>query len=108
MLNGTYQYLDAGAFEQVPRHPVSRQSLRQGTISRNAIYGPGFSGLDATVSKRMSINEKHRMEVRVEFFNATNHTNLGGMERNILRSHFGRLRSASPGRATQLSLRYEF
>ncbi len=108
MLNGTYQYLDAGAFEQVPRHPVSRQSLRQGTISRNAIYGPGFSGLDATVSKRMSINEKHRMEVRVEFFNAANHTNLGGMQTNILSSQFGRLRSASPGRATQLSLRYEF
>ena len=106
--NGTYQYLDAGAFEQVPRHPVSRQSLRQGTISRNAIYGPGFSGLDATVSKRMSINEKHRMEVRVEFFNAANHTNLGGMQTNILSSQFGRLRSASPGRATQLSLRYEF
>lgn len=106
--NGTYQYLDTGAFEQVPRHAVSRQSLRQGSLSRNALYGPGFSGLDATINKRVFINENHRLEVRVELFNATNHTNLGGMQRNILSSQFGRLRSASPGRATQLSLRYEF
>lgn len=106
--NGTYQYLDAAAFEQVPRHPASRQSLRQGTLGRNAIYGPGFSGLDATIQKRVFLNEKHRMEVRVELFNATNHTNLGGMQRNTRSSQFGRLRSALPGRATQLSLRYEF
>lgn len=106
--NGTYQFLDTGAFERVPRHDVSRQSLRQGSLSRNAIYGPGFSGLDATINKRVFINENHRLEVRVELFNATNHTNLGGMQRNILSSQFGRLRSASPGRATQLSLRYEF
>ncbi len=106
--NGTYQYLDVGAFSQVDRHPVSRQSLRQGSLSRNAIYGPGFSGLDATINKRVFLNENHRLEVRVEFFNATNHTNLGGMQTNILSSQFGRLRSANPGRATQLSLRYEF
>ena len=87
--NGTYQYLDVGAFSQVDRHPVSRQSLRQGSLSRNAIYGPGFSGLDATINKRVFLNENHRLELRVELFNATNHTNLGGMQTNILSSQFG-------------------
>ncbi len=106
--NGRYQYLDTAAFEQVPRHDVSRQSLRQGTLGRNAIYGPGFSGMDATIQKSLFLNEKHRMEFRVDFFNATNHTNFGGIQRNTRSSQFGRITSTLPGRATQLSLRYEF
>ena len=106
--NGTYQYLERAAFEQVPRHEVSLQSLRQGTLGRNAIYGPGFAGLDATLQKSVFLRERHRMEFRVELFNATNHTNLGGIQTNTRSSQFGRLRSALPGRATQLSLRYEF
>ena len=107
-VNGIYQYLDKAAFEQVERHPVSRQSLRQGTLGRNAIYGPGFAGLDATFQKRLSINERHRMEFRVDLFNATNHTNFGGIQRNTRSSQFGRITSTLPGRATQLSVRYEF
>ena len=106
--NGTYQYLDKGAFMQVDRHPVSLQSLRQGTLGRNAIYGPGFSGLDATIQKSMYVNEKHRIELRVDLFNATNHTNFGGIQRNTRSSQFGRITSTLPGRTTQLSLRYEF
>ena len=106
--NGIYQYLDPAAFQQVDRHPVSSQSLRQGTLGRNAIYGPGFSGLDATIQKSVFVGERHRMEIRMDLFNATNHTTFGGIQTNTRSSQFGRIRRTSPGRATQLSLRYEF
>ena len=106
--NGIYQYLDPAAFQQVDRHPVSSQSLRQGTLGRNAIYGPGFSGLDATLQKSVFVGERHRMEIRVDLFNATNHTTFRSIQTNTRSSQFGRIRGTGPGRATQLSLRYEF
>ena len=89
---------------------ISLPSLagRQGTLSRNAIYGPGFGVLDASIQKNIFLNEKHRLQFRVEFFNFTNHTNFGSVQRNIRSGQFGRITSTRPGRETQLSLRYDF
>ena len=69
LANGTYQYLNVDAFAAVDRHPASGQSLRQGTLSRNAIYGPGFGILDASIQKNIFLSEKHRLQLRVELFN---------------------------------------
>jgi len=100
--------LDPTAFAQVDRNPASGQSLRQGTLSRNALYGPGFAGLDASIQKNIFLNEKHRLQFRVELFNATNHTNFQRVQTNIRSGQFGRITRTRPGRETQLSLRYDF
>jgi hypothetical protein len=108
LANGTYQYLNVDAFAAVDRHPDSGQSLRQGTLSRNAIYGPGFGILDASIQKNIFLSEKHRLQLRVELFNATNHTNFQSVQTNIRSGQFGRITRTRPGRQTQLSLRYDF
>jgi len=108
LANGTYQYLNVDAFAAVDRHPESGQSLRQGTLSRNAIYGPGFGILDASIQKNIFLSEKHRLQLRVELFNATNHTNFQSVQTNIRSGQFGRITRTRPGRQTQLSLRYDF
>ena len=108
LANGTYQYLDPTAFAQIDRNPDSGQSLRQGTLGRNALYGPGFVGLDASIHKNIFLNEKHRLQFRVELFNATNHTNFQRIQTNIRSGQFGRITRTRPGRETQLSLRYDF
>ncbi len=96
------------AFEAVDRFADSGQSLRQGTLGRNALYGPGFGILDASIQKNVFLSEKHRLQFRVELFNATNHTNFQGVQANIRSGQFGRITSTRPGRQTQLSLRYDF
>jgi Carboxypeptidase regulatory-like domain len=47
-----------------------------GTMSRNAVVGPGFLNLDLSAIKRTKITERIGTEFRVEAFNILNHPNF--------------------------------
>jgi hypothetical protein len=47
-----------------------------GTMSRNAVVGPGFLNLDVSAIKRTKITERVGTEFRVEAFNVLNHPNF--------------------------------
>jgi hypothetical protein len=47
-----------------------------GNVSRDSLTGPGYNDLDLSLSKTTRINERARVQLRAEFFNVFNHTNL--------------------------------
>jgi hypothetical protein len=64
---------------------------------------------DIGVTREIPIAEKAQFQVRGEFFNAFNHTNLGTPNRFVNTSSFGSITEvSSPGREIQLSARISF
>ena len=80
-----------------------------GNVGRNSVYGPGLETLDLGIVREFSLAEKARLEMRGEFFNALNHTNLDTPNRFVNTANFGSITDAStPGREIQVSGRISF
>ncbi len=56
--------------------PCSGPNIFGGDLSRNQIYGPGYSSVDMSVLKTIPITERVKAQFRVEFFNLFNRINL--------------------------------
>jgi len=63
------QYFNPNAFIQ----PLAGT---YGNTGRNILQGPGLAGLDLSLLKKISISEGLNLQLRGEFFNVLNHTNL--------------------------------
>jgi hypothetical protein len=48
-----------------------------GNVSRNCLNGPGLISVDVAFAKDFRLSERLALQVRGEFFNLPNHTNLG-------------------------------
>jgi hypothetical protein len=60
-----------------------------GNLERNAVLGPRFDTLDASVSKRMSLTTRLRIQLQADIFNVLNHPNLGQPGRIVGSPNFG-------------------
>ena len=93
----------------IPRRSPRRPPIPMATSGRNSVYGPGMQTMDLGFVRDFSLAEKARFEMRGEFFNALNHTNLGTPNRFVNTSSFGSITEVStPGREIQLSARLSF
>ena len=54
-----------------------------GDLGRNAIYGPGYSNVDFSLTKNTRITERVGVQIRAEFFNLFNHPNFAVPNHNI-------------------------
>jgi hypothetical protein len=80
-----------------------------GNAGRNSVYGPGLQTLDVAVVRVFAVTEKLRFQIRGEFFNALNHTNLDAPNRFVNEPQFGTITMAStPAREVQLGARLSF
>jgi hypothetical protein len=81
-----------------------------GNAGRNILFAPGLNDIDVALSKSFPWGsvETRRLQIRSEFFNALNHTNLGVPQNSIDSPAFGTITSAAPGREIQLGARLEF
>ena len=85
-----------------------------GTAGRNVVTGPPFSNLDFSLSRTIPFGvEHHRLQIRGEFFNVTNHPNLDIPDHVFGSPTFGQVLSANawgnrPPRQIQLGLKYVF
>jgi hypothetical protein len=104
----TLQYLNGAAFAKVPVVTVSGSTEQPGTLGRDAIFGPGDWNVNLSLAKNLYFTERHRLQLRVDMFNALNHTNLSGVVTNSLAPNFGRFTSTLGARVTQFNLRYSF
>lgn len=102
------QYMNRAAFANVPLNSVSRLPVRPGNVGRNALYGPGWFDLGATLAKSLEFTESLRLQFRVEMFNALNQTYFSGIQSNINQANFGRFTSTRGARVVQLGARLTF
>ena len=103
----TLLYLNPAAFVAVPLATASGASIRPGNVGRYALNAPGAWTLDATLGKNFQLVERVRLQLRGDFFNAFNHTNLGGLVTDVSKATFGQLTSAS-SRSVQIGARLSF
>jgi hypothetical protein len=91
---------------QVLANPALRT---YGTVPRNFFRGPGRSNLDFAISKSTSlIRDGLKLEARIEFFNALNHTEFLNPSTNIQDYFFGQITQTASPRIIQLGLRLNF
>lgn len=98
---GTAQWFNTAAFAVAPQFTV-------GNSSRNPVRGPGFRNLDLALIRRMSINEKVRVEFRAEVFNLSNTPPLSAPNVVLGTPGFGSITSAGDPRVLQFALKAMF
>jgi hypothetical protein len=77
----------------------------------NNLTGPGFTNVDLSVYKRVKIDERFRVEVRMEAYNALNEMNWANPTVDVTKSDFGRTNlqaSGYYGRQLQFSAKLYF
>jgi hypothetical protein len=81
-----------------------------GNAGRNILFGPALQNFDLGLARAFHWGsaESHRVQIRAEFFNALNHTNLGLPVNSIDSPAFGSITTAAPGREIQMGARVEF
>jgi Carboxypeptidase regulatory-like domain len=79
-----------------------------GNVGRDALRGPGFLGVDASLSRIIHLRERWRVEARFEAFNAVNHVNLNNPNTNLTSSTFGTITAAGDPRILQFAMKLHF
>ena len=79
-----------------------------GTSGRNAYEGPGTRNVDLSLVRSFRFAETHRIEARIEAFNAFNWFRLGNPVTALNNANFGRIQSASDPRIMQFAMKYSF
>ena len=82
-----------------------------GNVSRGFFRGPGFTNLDMAIEKNTRITETTNLQLRLEAYNAFNHTNFANPNNNVDSSNFGRItaiRSFTNSRLVQLGAKFTF
>jgi hypothetical protein len=114
--------LNPAAFALVPTDPSTGLPIRQGTLGRNFVRGPGFYALNTSVQRSFPVYERLHLIFRVDAFNILNHPNLDFPDTTLSDSTFGQLvgggvRTIGSGnqlyamgspRSLQLSLKLQF
>jgi hypothetical protein len=79
-----------------------------GDSGRNAVLGPGYADVDASVQKDIALAGGTRLELRWEMFNLFNSVNFDVPNRVFGTSNFGRIFSAQPARQMQFGVKFIF
>jgi hypothetical protein len=79
-----------------------------GNFGRNVMVGPRFNNVNLGASKQIPISEAIKLQLRGEFFNLFNHTNLGNPGSAVTSGGFTRITSAGDPRILQLALKLAF
>ena len=116
--------INPDAFRAAGRGP----NFQQGNLGRNAFNGFGMSQLDLALRREFFHTERRSLQLRVEAFNALNHSNFADPVRFLMNPLFGQsssmlnvmLGTGSPGsglapifqaggaRSVQVSVRFRF
>lgn len=80
-----------------------------GRVGRNTFRAQGLANVDLAVIKKFQFTERHRLDIRVEFFNLFNRANYGIPVRQLLFPGFGQSTDTrTPMRTVQIALKYNF
>ena len=97
------RWFDLAAFPVVPVG-----AYRFGNSGRNILDGPGFIGVNLSLSKKFRVREKDSVQFRWEVFNVINHPNLDLPVIAVNAVNAGTITSSGNGRTMQAALKYVF
>jgi hypothetical protein len=99
------EWMSRSAFERL--NPLT-QAGQFGNAGRNIVRGPGYASLDVSLVRNVRFTSDVRLELRVESFNLTNHTNFGLPVADLNSANFGKILSAGPPRLMQFAAKLVF
>jgi hypothetical protein len=80
-----------------------------GNSGRNAYFGPGQQVVDLSILRQFSLTDQHKIEARIEAFNAFNWMRKGNPVTNLSSASFGRIQTLGGDmRVMQFALKYIF
>jgi hypothetical protein len=79
-----------------------------GAQERNSFTGPASRNVDIAIVRAFRFADTHRIEARIESFNAFNWFRWGTPTTNFNSSQFGKITSAGDPRVMQFALKYSF
>jgi hypothetical protein len=79
-----------------------------GSSPRRFFFGPGLNNWDMALLKETKITESKSLQIRLEGFNAWNHTQFGGPSGNISSGTFGVISGAGSARVLQVGAKILF
>jgi hypothetical protein len=118
--NGAKLIVDRNPRHNTPGHPtpyfnpdyfVAEPLGQLGNAMPGSFHGPGQNNTSATLQKNTAITESVKLQLRVEMFNAFNHTQFDGADGEFTDSGtggFGYTNSARPARVGQVALKLMF
>jgi hypothetical protein len=113
-LTGVSKVDEGSLRHRFPSTPVEQFKLlagrgTDGAVGRNTFRAPGLASLDLSVNKHFRFTERHRLELRVEFFNFFNRTHFGIPVHELFAPGLGRSVGTSvAARTVQVGVRYSF
>ena len=98
------KWFNTAAFANAPgqsnSHPIA------GNAGRNLVRGPGYTNVDISLHKNISLREKVSLQLRAESFNALNTPHYGNPNASRNSGSFGSVTSASGERVMQFALKF--
>ena len=79
-----------------------------GVLERRLFDGPSIFGLDMSALKTVKLRERQSVEIRMDAFNALNHTSFYAGDQNINSTTFGVVSSDYGSRVVQFGAHYRF
>jgi Carboxypeptidase regulatory-like domain/TonB dependent receptor-like, beta-barrel len=79
-----------------------------GSLGRNSVYGPGQINWDMAISRRFTMGDRWKLDLRSDFFNIMNHANWNNPGTNISNSTFGEVTTFGSPRVIQMALKLYF
>jgi hypothetical protein len=79
-----------------------------GSLPRNSFRGPGAVNLDIALAKKFRIRENASLELRLDAFNAFNHTNFSNPDTTITDATFGQISNTAAPRILQVAAHLRF
>ncbi|MGH9970823.1 MAG: carboxypeptidase regulatory-like domain-containing protein [Pyrinomonadaceae bacterium] len=98
---GPNGWADPAAFTAAP-------DSRRGTCGPGTLLGPGSQTWDFSLRRRIRLNEKFKLQLQADVFNAFNRVNFRDMESNRSNAGFGTISAAGPPRNIQFGLKLTF
>lgn len=99
--------VEAGTFWLDPSAFAEPADGQQGNLGRNALRGPGFLNVDASLSRTFALRgngERQNVVVRADVFNLFNHANLQPPNVYLASATFGQSQRGRTGRSSFPSL----
>jgi hypothetical protein len=79
-----------------------------GNAGQYSLQGPAYADVDLELTRSFVIRERHRLDLRFEFFNLFNRVNFSNPTATLSSAQFGTITAAGDPRILSIAMKYQF